>query len=66
MPLAVRVQVTPDGSFCTLAEKKMLELPATTLLILSWMTTEIGGLLMVKLSESDLEPSCTDVAVSVA
>jgi hypothetical protein len=66
MPLTVRVQVSPDGSFCTLAEKKMLELPATTLLILFWMTTEIGGLLMAKLSESDLEPSCTDVAVSVA
>ena len=65
--LAVRVQVTPapDGSFWTLAKKATVLLPAGIALILLVIDTAIAGVMTLKVSESDLDVLCTDVAVNV-
>lgn len=68
VPLAVSFQVVLgllEKSFCTLAATKTWELPAKTFVSLLWMVTMILAGLIVKLSESDFDPSCTEVAVSV-
>lgn len=64
---SLRAQVTPllAVSLCTVAWNVMADEPATTLVILFVMVTEIAGAVMVKPSLSDFDVSLTEVAVMV-
>ena len=64
---SLSAQVTPLAaeSLCTVAWNVMADEPATTLVILFVMVTEIAGAVMVKPSLSDFDVSLTEVAVMV-
>ena len=48
-----------------MALKATVPLPAGTVVILFTMDTAIAACLIVKLSESDFDESCTEIAVNV-
>jgi len=69
VPLTVKDQFTPTNgfvvSFCKLALNEMFPAFAFTLLTLFLIVTTIGGLVIVKVVESDFVLSCAEVAASM-